>query len=74
MTLGHFIYIPGMLMLGIVIGFVLGARKAELASSQDEEKDQRRAARDARRRAREQVSVPSPAPVDESAVEPPNEA
>jgi hypothetical protein len=53
MTLGHFIYIPGILLLGIVIGFVLGARKAELAKGDQIEKDQRRAAREARRRARE---------------------
>ena len=53
MTLGHFIYIPGMLLLGIVIGYVLGGRKAELDAGDQIEKDQRKAARDARRRARE---------------------
>ncbi len=53
MTLGHFIYIPGILLLGVVIGFVLGARKAELAAGEAAEKDQRRAAREARRRARD---------------------
>jgi hypothetical protein len=53
MTLGHFIYIPGILLLGIVIGFVLGGRKAELAAGDVAEKDQRKAAREARRRARE---------------------
>ena len=53
MTLGHFIYIPGMLLLGIVIGFVLGGRKAELEAGEAAEKDQRRAAREARRRARD---------------------
>lgn len=51
MTTGHFIYIPGILLLGIVIGFVLGGRKAELARSEQAEKDERRAAREARRRA-----------------------
>ncbi len=56
MTLGHFIYIPGILLLGIVIGFILGARKAELAKADAQEKDQRRAAREARRRAREDQS------------------
>jgi hypothetical protein len=49
-TLGHFIYIPGILLLGIVIGFVLGGRKAALEQSQQHEKDRRRAAREARRR------------------------
>lgn len=51
MTTGHFIYIPGILLLGIVIGFVLGGRKAELARGEQAEKDERRAAREARRRA-----------------------
>ena len=53
MTLGHFIYIPGILLLGIVIGYVLGGRKAALEAGEAAEKDQRRAAREARRRARE---------------------
>ncbi|EDM74529.1 hypothetical protein PPSIR1_01252 [Plesiocystis pacifica SIR-1] len=53
MTLAHFIYIPGMILLGAVIGFVLGGRKAELARDEQADKDRRRAARDARRKARE---------------------
>jgi hypothetical protein len=53
MTLGHFIYIPGILLLGIVIGLVIGSRKAELAKGDQVEKDRRRAAREARARARE---------------------
>ena len=53
MTLGHFIYIPGILLLGIVIGFILGGRKAELAGDEQAEKDRRKAAREARRKARE---------------------
>ncbi|PRQ04928.1 hypothetical protein [Enhygromyxa salina] len=56
MTLGHFIYIPGILLLGIVIGYVIGGRRAELAADDQGEKDQRKAARDARRRARDRVS------------------
>ncbi len=59
MTTGHFIYIPGILLLGIVIGFVLGGRKTELARAEQGEKDERRAAREARRRA-EQQNAPSP--------------
>jgi hypothetical protein len=58
MTLGHFIYIPGILLLGIVIGLVLGTRKAELAKGDQIEKDQRRAAREARARARESSPPP----------------
>ena len=51
MTLGHFIYIPGILLLGGILGYILGARAAEAARERMVEKDQRRAARDARRRA-----------------------
>lgn len=57
MTTGHFIYIPGILLIGIVIGIVIGGRKAELARDEQSEKDERRAAREARRRA-EQDSPP----------------
>lgn len=53
MTLAHFLYIPGILFLGMVIGYVLGGRAAEVARSDAGEKDERRAARDARRRARQ---------------------
>ena len=52
MTLGHFIYIPGILLLGMVIGYVLGGRAAEVTRRDDAEKDARRSAREARRRAR----------------------
>jgi hypothetical protein len=40
-------------MLGVVIGYVLGGRRADLAADDQAEKDQRKAAREARRRARE---------------------
>lgn len=53
MTLGHFIYIPGILLLGIVIGYILASRHAALSADEAAEKDKRRAAREARRRARE---------------------
>jgi hypothetical protein len=35
-TIAHFIYIPGVLLIGIAVGFVLGARAArnELARTQ----------------------------------------
>jgi hypothetical protein len=35
-TLAHFLYIPGILLIGIAVGFVLGARAArdELARAQ----------------------------------------
>ena len=53
MTLAHFIYIPGVLLLGVVIGYVLGGRAAEAARGQAVEKDRRKAARKARREAGE---------------------
>lgn len=49
MTTAHFIYIPGILMLGIVIGFLLGGRAAATAQADGAEKDRRREARRARR-------------------------
>lgn len=44
-TAAHFIYIPGVLLLGIVIGFLLGGRAAR-------DDEAARAAREARREAR----------------------
>lgn len=49
MTLAHFVYIPGMLLLGIVIGYVLGGRAAEAAKAEAADKARRREARRARR-------------------------
>lgn len=48
MTLAHFVYIPGILLVGIVIGYVLGGRAAETARADRAEKDRARAARQAR--------------------------
>lgn len=53
MTLAHFVYIPGVLLVGAVIGYVLGGRAAETARSEKAEKDRRREARKARRAAGE---------------------
>jgi hypothetical protein len=49
MTLAHFVYIPGLLLIGIVIGYVLGGRAVEAARADAAEKDRRREARRARR-------------------------
>lgn len=57
MTLGHFLYIPGVLCLGLLIGYVLGGRAAEVAKA-DREADVRRRA--ARQRAREAEGEPRP--------------
>lgn len=54
MTSAHFIYIPMVLLVGMVIGFVLGGRAArdamELARRQEEKRAAARAEREARRR------------------------
>lgn len=49
MTLAHFVYIPGVLLVGIVIGYILGGRAAEAARADEAEKNLRREARRARR-------------------------
>ena len=33
MTLGHFLYIPGVLCLGLLIGYILGGRASQVASA-----------------------------------------
>ncbi len=48
MTLAHFVYIPGLLLLGIVIGWVLGGRAADGARADKAQKERARAARRAR--------------------------
>ena len=47
MTLGHFLYVPGVLGLGLLIGYILGARAAEVARADHEQLARRRAARQA---------------------------
>jgi hypothetical protein len=54
MTLGHFIYIPGILLVGVMIGYWLGGRAAETAHRDREESAARRAGRGAERRAEKQ--------------------
>lgn len=62
MTLAHFIYIPGVLIFGIVVGYILGGRAAELAKAEGDEKAQRRNARLEARRARERGAEPPASP------------
>ncbi len=50
-TTAHFIYIPAVLVLGVVIGFVLGGRAARDAFAGQAEKDRARAERKAKREA-----------------------
>jgi hypothetical protein len=51
MTLAHFIYIPGVLLAGLVIGYVLGGRAEQTGRADREDRSRRREARRARRRA-----------------------
>jgi hypothetical protein len=44
MTSGHFIYIPIIVLLGIVIGFILGGRAARDAMALEKKKAEKRAA------------------------------
>jgi hypothetical protein len=49
MTAGHFIYVPAILMIGVVIGWVLGSRAAADAYAADLKRREERARRDAAR-------------------------
>lgn len=61
MTLGHFLYIPGVLCLGLLIGYVLGGRAAEVVRADREADAARRAARERARAERDAADNP-PAP------------
>ena len=62
MTLGHFLYIPGVLCLGILIGYILGGRAVEVARADREADLRRQAARRARRDA--EAGAPGTPPAD----------
>lgn len=55
MTASHVIFIPGVLMVGMFLGFILGTRAArnqfDLQQKRDAERDAARAARAAKRAA-----------------------
>lgn len=55
MTAGHVLFIPGVLMVGMFVGFILGTRAArnqfELQQKRDAEREAARAARAAKRAA-----------------------
>lgn len=63
MTAGHVLFIPGALMVGMFLGFILGTRAArnqfDLQRKRDAERDAARAARSAKRAA--QADKPSSA-------------
>jgi len=50
MTAGHFIFIPSVLMLGLVIGWILGSRAAADAFAAELKRREERNARSAARR------------------------
>jgi hypothetical protein len=49
-TTAHFIYIPFVLIIGIVIGWILGARAQKDQAAAAEEREKQKAARRAARR------------------------
>jgi hypothetical protein len=51
-TTAHFIYIPAVLLLGIVIGFILGGRAARDAFAAQAEREKAKAERRAARAAK----------------------
>jgi len=61
-TSSHIIFIPGMILLGMFIGFILGARAArnqfDLQKKREEEREAARAARAAKRAAPDSSSAP----------------
>lgn len=48
-TAAHFLYIPGVLLIGIVIGWVLGSRAAADAYASQMKRDAAKREREARR-------------------------
>ena len=64
MTAGHILFIPGALMIGMFLGFILGTRAArnqfDLQKKRDAEREAARAARAAKRAAQGDQSSSSP--------------
>jgi len=60
----HFIYIPGVLTLGLVIGFIWGARLTResfaLEAKRQQERQQQKAERAARRKAEQEAAGGKP--------------
>jgi hypothetical protein len=52
MTSGHFIFIPGVLLIGVVIGFILGSRAARDAFDMERKREAERARAKAEREAK----------------------
>lgn len=62
MTAAHFIYIPIVLIVGLVFGFFLGGRAARDAFALDQKKAERRAAARAARQAAASEDKDGPTP------------
>jgi len=60
MTLAHFVYIPGVLLVGIVIGYILGGRAVETARADKDAKSRAREARRARSQSERNESASGP--------------
>lgn len=56
MTSGHILFIPGMILIGVFLGFILGARAArnqvDIQQKRDAEREAARAERAAKRAAK----------------------
>lgn len=65
-TSGHIFFIPGMILIGMFLGFILGTRAArnqmDLQRRRDEERETARAARAAKRAAVADEPKAEPAP------------
>lgn len=62
-TSGHFIFIPAVLLIGMLIGFILGSRaqadRQNLEAKRDEEREAARTARAARKAKRAAAAADS---------------
>lgn len=56
-NLAHIIYIPGILMLGLVLGFIWGAKATREAAAIEQQREGERAQRKAAREARKAAAA-----------------
>ena len=62
----HFIFIPTVLVVGVVLGFIMGAKATRDAFALEEKKAAERAERAVKRAARHAAEATSPAPTSTS--------
>jgi Na+/glutamate symporter len=67
MTSGHFIYIPMILTVGLVIGFILGGRAARDAFDMEKKREIERAAAKEKREARRKAAAEADAQAEKKA-------